>query len=201
MKTLTTSGYFTRSRIRISILWLTKVVPWLNGLILFPQPCVIVMAAPQREMVNLNYAFEKADSQWQWQPVILKSNTVTRFNNFWIFDHHSRLTEQFTESQVTSWISQQAYWRGFLEGSSKLVSVFIEANKNFNVDFLHNKIPKKNLKTIGAYTESTDLTFRTFKKLFTSWHNPFKARNWGKSFCKIVFSLVCRFIKHWSERN
>jgi hypothetical protein len=33
---------------------------------------------------------------------------------------------------------------------------------------------QKNLKTIGAYTESTYLTFRTLKKVFISWHNPFK---------------------------
>jgi hypothetical protein len=30
--------------------------------------------------------------------------------------------------------------------------------------FLHNKAAKK-LKTIGAYTESTDLIFKTFKKI------------------------------------
>ncbi len=33
---------------------------------------------------------------------------------------------------------------------------------------------KKNSKTIGAYTESTALIFKAFKKLFISWHCPFK---------------------------
>ncbi len=34
---------------------------------------------------------------------------------------------------------------------------------------------QKKLKTISAYTESTDLIFKSFKKLFISWHCPFKS--------------------------
>jgi hypothetical protein len=68
---------------------------------------------------------------------------------------------------------QQAFWRGLLEGFFQLVSVFIDASQNFIFYFLHNKAAK-NLKTIGTYTESTDLIFKTFKKIFISWHNPFK---------------------------
>jgi hypothetical protein len=59
---------------------------------------------------------------------------------------------------------QQAVWRGLLEGFFHLVSVFIEASQNFIFNFLHNKAAKK-LKTIGAYKESTDLIFKTFKKI------------------------------------
>ncbi len=33
---------------------------------------------------------------------------------------------------------------------------------------------QKNLKTISSYTESTDLILKAFKKLFISWHCPFK---------------------------
>ncbi len=58
---------------------------------------------------------------------------------------------------------QQAVWSGLLEGPSQLVGVFIEARQNFIFYSLHNKEAKK-LKTIGAYTESTDLTFKAFKK-------------------------------------
>jgi hypothetical protein len=53
-------------------------------------------------MENLNSAFEKADSQSQALPVILKSNAVTCFKILRIFDHHLWLTEQFTKSQAVS---------------------------------------------------------------------------------------------------
>ncbi len=62
---------------------------------------------------------------------------------------------------------QQAVWRGLLEGFLKLVSVFIEASQDFIFYLLHNKAAK-NLKTIGAYTESTDLIFKSFKKNYSS---------------------------------
>ncbi len=60
---------------------------------------------------------------------------------------------------------QQALWRGSLEGFLKLVIVFKEASQDFIFHFLHNKVAKKNLQTIGAYTESTDLVFKTFHKI------------------------------------
>jgi hypothetical protein len=44
-----------------------------------------------------------------------------------------------------------------LERFSQLVSVFMEASKNFIFYFLHNKAVK--LKTISAYSESTDMIF------------------------------------------
>ncbi len=44
-----------------------------------------------------------------------------------------------------------------------LVSVLIEASKNFKFSFLH----------IGAHSESTGLILKSFKKIFLSWHNPF----------------------------
>ncbi len=51
-----------------------------------------------------------------------------------------------------------------LEGLSQLVSVFMKASQYFIFNVLHNKAVKK-FKTIGAYTESTDLIFKkTFKK-------------------------------------
>jgi hypothetical protein len=60
--------------------------------------------------------------------------------------------------------SQQAIWKGILEGFLQLVSVFIEASQNFIFYFLHNKAAK-NLKTIiGAHTESTDFIFKTLQK-------------------------------------
>jgi hypothetical protein len=45
--------------------------------------------------------------------------------------------------------------------SPDLGSVFIEATRTFNSFFL---IMQKNSKTIGAYTESTDLNFKALKK-------------------------------------
>jgi hypothetical protein len=59
---------------------------------------------------------------------------------------------------------QQAIWIGLLEEFSQLVSVFIETSQNFIFYFLHKKATKK-FKTIGAYTESTDLIFKTLKKI------------------------------------
>ncbi len=39
--------------------------------------------------------------------------------------------------------------------------------------FCQNQAAKKR-KTTGAWTENTDLTLKTFKKICMSWHNPFK---------------------------
>jgi|688.fasta_scaffold1033742_2 hypothetical protein len=63
---------------------------------------------------------------------------------------------------------QQAILRGLLEGISQLVSVFIAARQNLSFHFSITR-QQKNLKTIGPYTESTDLIFlRPAKKLFIS---------------------------------
>jgi hypothetical protein len=61
--------------------------------------------------------------------------------------------------------------RGLLEGISQLVSVFIEAARNFNLDFLY----KKTMKTISAHSKSTVSTFRTFKKKSSSDNIPFSS--------------------------
>jgi hypothetical protein len=52
-----------------------------------------------------------------------------------------------------------------MEGFSQIVSVFKEASQNFISYFLHNKAAK-NFQTINAYTESTNLIFKTFKQIF-----------------------------------
>jgi hypothetical protein len=61
-------------------------------------------AAPQREQFSL----WKANSQSS-----ACGFDETSFKFFWIFHHHLRLKEQFTESQAASWMPQQAFWRGF----------------------------------------------------------------------------------------
>jgi hypothetical protein len=51
----------------------------------------------------------------------------------------------------------------------------MEASRNLKSTFRQLKM-QKNLKTTGAYTESsTDMTFKAFKKWFISWHCPFKS--------------------------
>jgi hypothetical protein len=57
---------------------------------------------------------------------------------------------------------QQAVWRGLLEGFLQSVSVFIEAGHNFIFLFSPKQGSKK---FICAYTENTDLIFKTFKKI------------------------------------
>jgi hypothetical protein len=49
---------------------------------------------------------------------------------------------------------------------------FIEASRNFILDFLH-KTTIEIVKTISAHSKSTVSNFRTFKKIFISWHYPF----------------------------
>ncbi len=73
------------------------------------------------------------------------------------------------------------------EEGLKLVSVFKEVSQNFIFHFLHNKAAK-NLKTIGAYTESNDIILKTFKKIFISWHCPFKLKQqkWSQLVRKIA---------------
>jgi hypothetical protein len=41
---------------------------------------------------------------------------------------------------------------------------FLRSKPKLHLYFLHNKAAKK-FKTIGAYTQSTDLIFKTFKKI------------------------------------
>jgi hypothetical protein len=59
-------------------------------------------------------------------------------------------------------LPQQALCEGLQENFSQLLSVCTEASKKV-ISFLHNKAAK-NLKNMGAYTESTDLIFKTLKK-------------------------------------
>ncbi len=61
-------------------------------------------------------------------------------------------------------MTQQAVWRELLERFLQFVGVVIEASQIFIFCFLHNK-QHKDFKTIGAYTESTDLIFKTFNKI------------------------------------
>jgi hypothetical protein len=85
-----------------------------------------------------------------------------------------RFTEQFSESHPGHEASFTVTGE-FLNAATsslkrvtgrilKLVSVFKEASQDFIFHFLHNKAAK-NLKTICAYAESTDLICKTFKKI------------------------------------
>ncbi len=96
----------------------------------------------------------------------MKSNTVTRFKII------SGLRNSL---QNHKWVPapQQAVWRGLLEGFLQLEGVFIEASQNFIFYFLHNKAAKK-IQNYRRYAVSNDLIFKTFKKLFILWHNPYK---------------------------
>ncbi len=56
------------------------------------------------------------------------------------------------------------------EGFTQLVRAFIEASQNV-IFFLHKKAPislQKNLKTSGAYTDSTDLNFKPLQTNYSS---------------------------------
>ena len=88
-----------------------------------------------------------------------------------------RFTEQFSESHP-GYGASFTITGGFLNAETsslkrltgrifKISKCFKEATQDFIFHFLHNKAAKK-LKTIGAYTESTDFIFKTFKKLFIS---------------------------------
>jgi hypothetical protein len=55
----------------------------------------------------------------------------------------------------------------FTISNLQIVSDFIEACRNFILDFLHKK-RAKNVKTISTHSKSTDLIFRSFKKIFIS---------------------------------
>jgi hypothetical protein len=56
------------------------------------------MTAPQRECGTSSQPLKKLTAIRP--PVILKTNTITRFKIFRIFHHHLQLTEQFTQSQA-----------------------------------------------------------------------------------------------------
>jgi hypothetical protein len=55
----------------------------------------------------------------------------------------------------------------FLNLESQLVSDFIDASRNVNLDFLRKK-KLKIVKTISAHSKSTVRIFRTLKKIFIS---------------------------------
>ncbi len=57
---------------------------------------------------------------------------------------------------------------------SQLVSVFIKASQNFIFYFLHNKAAKKFKNYRRIYRKYWFNLLRPSKKLFISWHNPFK---------------------------
>jgi hypothetical protein len=86
MKTLTNSGDFIRSCIGIS----SELCVSLLFFIIF----TTTLAAPQREYGASNPPFKKPTANLP--PVILKSNSITRFKNQLWF------TEQFTESLAAS---------------------------------------------------------------------------------------------------
>jgi hypothetical protein len=58
------------------------------------------------------------------------------------FEDHRRVTEQLLETQAAIRKPEQALWRGLLEGISQIVSDFIEASRNFYLDFLYKKTTK-----------------------------------------------------------
>ncbi len=90
---------------------------------------------------------------------------------------HSRLLEQFSESQAVSQLlkpqaairkPQQALWRGLLEGISQLISDCIEASRNVILDFLHKKTIEN--------CENQKVLFQILgpSKIFIWWHYHFK---------------------------
>jgi hypothetical protein len=56
---------------------------------------------------------------------------------------------------------------GLLEGFSQLVGVVIKASQNFIFNFSITR-QKNNFKNIDAYTEGTDLLFKTFTNNYSS---------------------------------
>jgi hypothetical protein len=55
--------------------------------------------------------------------------------NFHQGTYHSRLSEQFSESQAATWKPEQASRIGLLEGFLELLSDFKEAFRNFILNF------------------------------------------------------------------
>ncbi len=80
---------------------------------------------------------------------------------------------------------------------SRLASAFVEESSNLKSIFLWQlKDAKKNVKP-SANTESTYLIFQTFKKLFISWHCPFKTVNlFLNIFCSSLGQKV-GLEEHW----
>jgi hypothetical protein len=66
------------------------------------------------------------------------------------FEDHMRLSEQLLVSQAAIGKPEQARLIGLLEGLFLFVSDFIEASRNFSLDFLHRKTDKI-VKTIRAH--------------------------------------------------
>jgi hypothetical protein len=71
-------------------------------------------------------------------PEILKSNTISHFKIISGLQNNLQKHRQLPVSR------NKQFEEGLLEGFSQLVSVFIEASKNFIFYFLHNN-PAKNL--------------------------------------------------------
>ncbi len=90
--------------------------------------------------------------------------------------------EPFTESQAASWMPQQV---GILKRFSvrifKISKCFYRSKQNLEYLFSHNKAPKIFLKP-SVHTVPIHKSFYWFdcwdlkKKLFISWHNPFKGK-------------------------
>ncbi len=58
---------------------------------------------------------------------------------------------------------------------------------------------QKNLKTIGAYTESTDMIFKTCNKNYSSRDTiPLKKKKWKSIFNTI--SIPCKFRQFWLKK-
>jgi hypothetical protein len=65
--------------------------------------------------------------------------------------------------QVNFCVFEEGYWKDF----SQLVGVVIEASQNFIFYFSITR-QKNNFKNIGAYTEGTDLIFKTLTNNYSS---------------------------------
>jgi hypothetical protein len=90
----------------------------------------------------------------------MKSNTITFFKFISSLRNSSQNHRQVPACRNKQF--EEDYY--LLKGFSQKISVFIEASQNFIFYFLHNK-EAKNLKTIGAYIESTDLISKNVKKI------------------------------------
>ncbi len=94
---------------------------------------------------------------------------------FWNnFQEHSAAFEQLLESQEAIRKQEQASWReGYKKDFHNFWVISYKQAVTLVLIFSTNRQPKI-AKTIRAYLKSTGLIFRTFKKLFTLWHYPFK---------------------------
>ncbi len=91
-----------------------------------------------RSKQKLHFGFPSQKDNWKlWKP----------------FRITSEFSEQLLKAQAAIRKPKQALWRGLLEGISQLVSDFIEASRNFILNFLHKKT-----------TENCENHKRSFKK-------------------------------------